>query len=192
MNSDRVWSPRRRFPNLNCNYGFFLALILALGAAGRDNLAAAATTCLTPGDGSNWTQALSFCKGIIDFPTKFATQDGLNESEAILAAVAMAKEAEKEAERTAGTLESFLRIFDCSRPYSLHTCNDCRKAYKRWSCLTYLHSCEKKKPCIGVCHEVLQACPRSVGFACPRTTFPFRFKSDYASSDCLYGGTSIT
>merc|ERR1711934_144317 len=90
-----------------------------------------------------------------------------------------------------------LSKYNCENSYSHWTCNDCRKAYARWSAAIALPACAigsgqdgitgctAIKPCIRLCNEVVQKCPITLGFKCPAGGEGGQ-KADYTSRDTKY------
>lgn len=94
-----------------------------------------------------------------------------------------------------GRFVKVLGRFDCSLRYSLHTCEDCKGAYKRWLCATKLPQCGPsggtgrcpvrdlecsgglRRMCLSLCEDVVRKCPYSLSFKCPTGPSP-----DYSSN----------
>ncbi|XP_044752542.1 transmembrane protein FAM155A [Coccinella septempunctata] len=57
-----------------------------------------------------------------------------------------------------------LSRYDCGQPYTrMYRCKDCKDAYRRWVCSTFMphftRSGRRVRPCLGVCQDVERQCP---------------------------------
>ena len=112
------------------------------------------------------------------------------------------------AQATYNRMLGVLAAFDCNRPYSYHTCDECRAHYKTWICLMTMPNCIEpvettevggdgstnstgmkdyvpRKPCLKACNNVLRACPYNLKFSCPQenSLFPHDYSTDTAKCD---------
>ena len=92
-----------------------------------------------------------------------------------------------------------LAAFDCSKPYSLNTCGQCRDYYRTWVCLVTMPQCTKydesseiRKPCLDTCNNVLRACPYNLKFSCPESKSLFVHDYSIDNDTCNAGRKYLT
>ena len=103
-------------------------------------------------------------------------------------ATALLAAADASAAKAYGQMLRVLDRFDCSKPYSYHSCDQCRAYYKQWVCLMMLPQCDSgdegdgpRAPCLETCHRVLRACPYNLQFTCPAADS--LFEMDYSTNE---------
>jgi hypothetical protein len=110
---------------------------------------------------------------------------------------------DESAKNTYNKMLRVLATFDCSKPYSYNTCDQCREYYKTWICLMTMPTCIDEtsdtgksisnnmddyvtmKPCLTSCNKVLRACPYNLKFSCPEeaSLFPHDYSTNTSTCD---------